>query len=220
MQRRKADEGNWQARGQQFAVGQTVRLVNGGDTDEGRVIAVWPAIGMVDVQFPHTNYRLPVEDLHILNPGQDEFVAPMHETVPGGAGSAAQVSMGKPQTDDLIAEREPLVQLVQQDGKSVPVKNASERTVEEMAVRVARAHIKKALYWNGRDRKYRSTRVEGATGHYGCPKGSCDGVLKPAVYKREDQASVKLLGCPKCMFLIRKQDIIDGTECEQVEEAV
>jgi len=89
-----------------------------------------------------------------------------------------------------------------------------------MASRVARAYVKKALYWNGKDRKYRATRVESATGHYGCPKNTCDGVLKPAVYKREDQSSVKLLGCPKCMFLIRKQDIIDGTECDEVEEAV
>lgn len=215
MQQRIADEGNWQARGQMFAVGQTVRLVNGGDTDEGRVIAVWPAIGMVDIQWPHTNYRHPVEDLQIVNPGQADFVAPMHETVPGGAGSAAQVSMGKPQTEDLISKEPPLVQLVQPDGDE-GYKLAAVRSVDEMATRVAQAHVKKALYWNGRDRQYRCNRVEGATGAFGCPKKSCDGTLKPAVYKRIDGASVKLLGCPKCMFLIRRQDILEGKEGEVV----
>lgn len=211
MQRRKADEGNWQARGQMFAVGQTVRLVNGGDTDEGRVIAVWPAIGMVDVQFPHTNYRIPVEDSQILNPGQDQFVAPMHETVPGGAGFAAQVSMGAPQNQDLISGQEPLIQLVDdvEDG------------IAHMASRVARAYVKKALYWNGRDRKYRCTKVEGAVDGFGCPKKGCLGVLKPAVYKRVDGASVKLLGCPECMFLIKRSDIVDGAEVEEtMEEAI
>jgi len=209
MKNRQANEGNWQARGQMFAVGQAVALVNGSPTDEGRVIAVWPAIGMVDVQFPHTNYRLPVEDLQIINPANDTYITPMHETVPGGAGSAAMVSQGKPQNQDLIQGFDPPVQLVEDVGD-----------IGMMASRVARAHIKKALYWNGKDRKYRSTRVEGATGHYGCPKGSCDGTLKPAVYKRQDSASVKLLGCPKCMFLIRKQDIIDGAECDVEEEAI
>jgi hypothetical protein len=204
-----------------FAVGQTVRLVNGGDTDEGRVIAVWPAIGMVDVQFPHTNYRLPVEDVHILNPGQDQFIAPMHETVPGGAGSAAEVSTGKKWTDDLISKEPPLVQLVKQESNGESVEKTAELSVAQMAARVARAHVKKALYWNGRDRKYRCTQVEGATSGFGCPKKGCLGVLKPAVYKRVDGASVKLLGCPKCMFLIKRSDILDGAPVtEEVAEAV
>lgn len=214
MFNRKADEGNWQARGQMFAVGQAVALVNGSPTDEGRVIAVWPAIGMVDVQFPHTNYRLPVEDLQIINPANDSYITPMHETVPGGAGSAAMVSQGKPQNQDLIQGFDPPVQLVDDIGDGIDL--------DVMAARVAKAHIKKALYWNGKDRKYRSTRVEGATGHYSCPKKSCEGLLKPAVYKRQDAASVKLLGCPECMFLIRKQDIVDGSPCDEevVEEAI
>ena len=203
MQKRIADEGNWQARGQMFAVGQTVRLVGGGDTDEGRVIAVWPAIGMADIQWPHTNYRHPVEDLQIVNPGQSSYVAPKHQTVPGGPGSAAMVSTGKPQPEDLISRDPPLVQLVREE-------EDLDRTVSQMAQRVARAHIKKALYWNGRDRQYRCTRVEGDSGQFNCPKSACEGQLKPAVYKRIDGDSVKLLGCPSCMFLIRRQDILDA----------
>lgn len=209
MKDRVADEGNWQARGQTFAVGQSVRLIQGGPTDEGRVIAVWPGIGMVDVQWPHTSYRHPVEDLLINNPGQDPFIAPIHESVPGEAGVGALVSTGKPQTDNLIPMISPLVQEVKLEDKLGSLK--------ELAQRVAKVYVKKAIYWNGLDRKYRCTRVEGATGHYKCPKTSCNGTLKPAVYKREDQSSVKLLGCPKCLFLIRRQDIIDATNCDEEE---
>jgi hypothetical protein len=215
MRNRKADDANWQARGQEFAVGMAVRLVNGGDTDEGRVIAVWPAIGMVDVQFPHTNYRFPVEDLHIINPAEDPFVAPLNETVPGGEGSSAMFSMGQPQKEDHIKREEPRVEQV----KIVGIDNANAKTAS-MIARVAQAHFKKALYWNGRDRKYRCTKVEGATEAFTCPKSGCSGVLKPAVYKRVDGESVKLMGCPSCMFLIRRKDILENACDDEIEEAV
>ena len=183
MQNRKADSGNWQARAQEFAVGQSVALINGGRTDVGRVSAVYPAIGMVDVEFPHTSTRLPVEDVLILSP-DSEFTTPIHENVPGGAGSAAFLSEGAPQ-DNLIALM----------------------NVEDMAKRVAAAHVKKALYWNAPDRKYRCTRSENNSKAYLCPRRGCDGTLRPTVYKRVDANSVRLMGCPSCLFLIREDDI-------------
>jgi hypothetical protein len=195
IMQRQADAGNWQARGQEFAVGQTVRLVNGGTTDEGRVVAVYPGIGMIDVQFPHTSTRLPVEDVHLINPGDDSFVAPMHETVPGGAGSISYVSEGAPQAN-IINTEVPRIENV--------------RTVEDpikMASRVAGAYVKKSLYWHAKDRKYRCSRKED-TGTYACPKRACGTEMRPAVYKRENGSSVKLYACPQCMFLIRADDII------------
>jgi len=184
MREVKADAGNWQARAQEFAVGMSVSLINGGRTDVGRVSAVYPAIGMVDVEFPHTSTRLPVEDVLILSP-DSEFVTPLHENVPGGAGTESFVSEGGPQ-DNLI-----------------------DTVLEEAIKRVAAVHLKKALYWNGRDRKYRCTRSEHHGGAYLCPKKGCDGVLKPSIYKRVDGMSVRLMGCPSCMFLIREKDIQD-----------
>lgn len=188
MQTRKADAGNWQARAQEFAVGQSVALINGGRTDIGRVSAVYPAIGMVDVEFAHTSTRLPVEDVLILSP-DSEFVAPIHENVPGGAGIGAFVSTSGNHPDSLI----------EMDVTS---------DLSKLASRVASAHIKKGLYWNARDRKYRCSKSEHSEGHYNCPRRGCDGVLKDAVYKRIDGQSVRLLGCPTCMFLIREKDIL------------
>ena len=141
QRKKRADEGNWQSRGQEFAVGQAVRLVNGGETDEGRVVAVWPAIGMCDVEFPHTSYRIPVEDLQIVNPGEDTFIAPMHEIVPGGPGSAAYMSEGAPQSNTIDAEA-PRVELVHE------VNDPALR----MANRVANAYLKKQA-WLERERR-------------------------------------------------------------------
>lgn len=142
---KKADEGNWQSRGQEFAVGQTVRLVNGGETDEGRVVAVWPAIGMVDVAWPHTSYRHGVETLQIINPGDDPYIAPMHENVPGGPGSDAYVSEGGPM-DNVVESEIPRVELVQEVGASD--KLAARKVMRE---RVARAYMKKQAYLQGKE---------------------------------------------------------------------
>jgi hypothetical protein len=196
--KRRADEGNWQARGQEFSVGQSVQLVNGGETDVGRVVATWPGIGMCDVQFPHTSYRLPVEDLQIINPGDDPFIAPMHEDVPGGAGGEGDVAVGAPQ-GNVIEGEVPRVELVHEVGKSAA----------KMSRRVAQAFVKKSLYWHGRDRKYRVSRQEHASGNYRCPTKCCEGTLRRASYKMEDGRTVKLHACPECLFMIRTADILD-----------
>jgi len=190
MRFRKAEAGNWQARGQEFAVGQSVVLIQGGDTDVGRVSAVYPAIGMVDVQFPHASSRFPVEDLSILSE-DTACLTPEHENVPGGAGQEGFVSDGMDYPDSRI------------DFKSLDTKL--------MTQRVALATLKRALYWNGVDRKYKCSIQEDQTGQLRCPKSNCDGILKKTVYKRVDGISVRLLGCPNCMFLIREQDIVRTT---------
>lgn len=199
---RSADQGNWQARAQEFEVGQTVQMVNGGESDVGRVIAVWPGIGQVDVQFPHTSYRFGVEDLQIISPGDDPFVAPMHEDVPGGAGSEGDVSEGAPQTNVIEGEI-PRVELVHEVGK----------VASEMRDRVARAFVKKSLYWHAKDRKYRVSRDEHADGNYKCPAKGCKGHLRRASYKMEDGRTVKLHACPRCLFMIRASDILDDHCC-------
>ena len=139
QQRKQADEGNWQSRGQEFAVGQTVRLVNGGETDEGRVIAVWPAIGMVDIAWPHTSYRHAVETLQIINPGDDPYIAPMHENVPGGPGSEAYMSEGAPM-GNVIDSEVPRVELTHEIGDTTKMSS------KQMRERVAQAYINKQAY--------------------------------------------------------------------------
>lgn len=212
-QARQADAGNWQARGQEFEVGQSVRLFGGREADEGRVVAVWPGIGMVDVQWPHTNNRHPVEDLQIISAGDDPFVTPRHEDVPGGPGSQDGVSSGAPQ-NNFIEREEPRVEDVREVNKKAAVDPV---VMRRMALRVAAAFVKKSLYWHARDRKYRVSREEHITGAYHCPSRGCDGTMRQATYKMENGCKVKLHACPTCLFMIRSADIM-ADHCEVPEE--
>tara|TARA_B100001057_G_scaffold497502_1_gene601786 strand:- start:856 stop:1356 length:501 start_codon:yes stop_codon:yes gene_type:complete len=151
---------DYQSLAAEFAVGDRV-IPFGHDADaEGTIVALYPAIGMADVQTSVGAQRFPVEDLQRLNSTGARSAPIETESVPGGAGS-------------------------------VP-KKASPSKV--------------ALYWKNRDRKYHATRGECEGGQYNCPK--CKGHhLKPAIYKRREGLSERLLACPSCLFLIKDLDI-------------
>lgn len=183
---------DYQQRAREFSVGDLAYPLAGGSTDEsqaGRVVAVWPAIGQVDLEFAWGSGRYGVEDLQRVTSIVAIPPNPEHTTVPGGTGT-------------------------------VPV-SGSPRTAAASIDRVAHAWIKRALYWASSDRHYQATRAELDAGNYTCPKCK-DGVLKPAVYKRSEGKSERLLGCPSCLFLIKRCDIIgdaDYEDGEYVEES-
>lgn len=82
--RRKAENNvNYQERAQEFAVGAVVTPFGGWDAQGGRVTAVWPAIGMVDVEFSTGNRRYPVEDLQQID-ANGNADPPNTNSVPGG----------------------------------------------------------------------------------------------------------------------------------------
>ena len=74
---------NYQQRATAFSVGDVVAPFGGFDAASGRVTAVWPAIGMVDIEFPTGSKRLPVEDLQRFD-GSGNAVPPHTDSVPGG----------------------------------------------------------------------------------------------------------------------------------------
>lgn len=68
---------NYQERAREFQVGMTVVPVNGDFlSDVGKVTAVWPGIGMVDVELSSGNTRYPVEDLQVFNPDLGSYDGP------------------------------------------------------------------------------------------------------------------------------------------------
>lgn len=174
MLNRKAENFvNYQQRAQEFVVGDVVVPYGHSKDLAGRVTSVWPAIGMVDVEFAMGNKRYPVEDLQLIE--DNNASPPFTDSTPGGG-----------------------------------VHVAATPKVQAETSRVAHAFVKKSLYWNGVDRKYRATKPEADSGHYCCPKcrrRGIESILKPAVYKRREQNSEKLLGCPECLFLIKRLDI-------------
>ena len=155
---------DYQSRAENFSVGMRVFPFYLGNTHRAGIVrAVFPAIGMVDVQFPHGTSRYPVEDLVVDTSGDVNNLVIETDSIPGGAG-----------------------------------------TVPVSAGRVASRYVKTAIYWNGVGRKYRQRRDEERPC---CPK--CRGLeLKPTSYKRRDGKSERLLACPSCLFLIKREDLV------------
>lgn len=175
---------DYQQRAREFEVGDLVYPFLSGNRDlMGRVVAVFPAIGMVQVQWPHGPERLPVEDLQRFLSDEYQPPAVENDTVPGGR-EVIPVSSGA--------------------GRTAKVKQAA-------VVRVAEAFVKKAVYWAALDRKYQASADECKSGQFQCPRCQ-DKALVRATYKRRDGQSDHLLGCPGCMFLIKRQDIIGHPE--------
>ena len=181
---------DYQQRASEFAIGDIVYpFLRGNPGLNGRVMAVYPAIGMIDVEWPHGPERLPVEDVQqYFNQAGDFNPSNVgHDNIPGGAGTVP-VSGGPVKAVD----QEPF-----------PKRGSTER--------VAKAFVKQSLYWAARDRKYRASQEEVDTGNFKCPKCG-DNFLRPASYKREGGANIRLLACNKCLFLIKPCDIIGHTD--------
>jgi len=88
---------DYQQRAAEFAVGDSVSSPSAAAYHLlGTVVAVYPAIGMVDVEWPNGAERLPVEDLQRYVNGFPAAPSSEHDNVPGGA---AKVSVpGGPKT--------------------------------------------------------------------------------------------------------------------------
>lgn len=173
---------DYQQRGSEFHVGDVVLPYGADESQAARVVAVYPAIGMVDVEFPHGAKRLPVEDVQRIKSTIDIPAHPEHNSVPGGVGTVS-VPGGPHQS------------------------HPSKEAYYAPSQRVASAYVKKALYWASKDRHYRATTGELGGSSFNCPR--CKEVaLQPASYKRQEGRNERLLACPSCLFLIKRCDII------------
>ena len=189
MSRRIATNPNYQALAAEFAVGDLVCPFGESRDMAGRVVAVWPAIGMVDVQFTIDQKRLPVEDVQRFD-SNGVVSPPQVDSIPGGAGTVP-VSGG------------PTIPELKKASQSFP---EPEYLPQVPSVsRVAAAYTKQAIYWAGVDRKYKATSTESANHEYACPK--CGKPLLRTNYKREDGQSLKLLACRRCLFLVKPEHV-------------
>lgn len=83
---------NYQDLATEFAVGDTVVPFGHGSSAEGTVVALYPAIGMVDVQTSQGAKRFPVEELRRIKPSAVVSEPIETDSVPGGAGTVPQKS--------------------------------------------------------------------------------------------------------------------------------
>lgn len=195
---------DYQQRASEFAVGDLAYPLAGGATDEsqaGRVVAVYPGIGQVDIEFPWGSGRYPVEDVQRVTGVAAIPPAPEHTTIPGGAGSVGVA--GGPHKKSAAQMR--------------------------LAIdRLTHAFVKRALYWASKDRHYQATAEERESGRYACPRCKKNRTadeeegelpyLRPASYKRVDGQSHRLLGCPSCLFLIKQEHIIGDPAYDSMSE--
>lgn len=185
---------DYQERALEFKVGDAVIPYFANVERAGRVKAVFPAIGMIDVEFPHGAKRYPVEEITKLHNDRTWVEAPHSDSVPGGAGTV--VVDGGPY---------PAVDYSYEDDH--PETGTTPKEAHQSVKRVAEAFVKKAIYWAERDRQYRATREEIENHQFLCPKG-CNVPMKKAIYKRRGGVSDRLFGCPSCLFLIKRDDVL------------
>ena len=193
MSKLKQSYADYQSRSYAFQIGDSVLPIIGGSAPmwpfEGTVVAVYPAIGQVDVQLPYGSQRFSVEELIIdPNAASGGFADMLYDSVPGGAGTV-RVPGGPPPEHALIEEM----------------------AISHKEARVADRYIKQSMYWHGRDRQYRATKQELEQGSYTCPRCRChETPMTTAIYKRLEGSSTKLLTCPECSFLIKYDDVYRG----------
>lgn len=154
MHRSAENNVNYQLRARDFHVGDVVVPYGLQDSQSGRVTAVYPGIGMVDIEFATGNKRFPAEDLMLYS--SDPKILP-------------------PTTDSSVAKTANLRRVV-------------------------------ALYWTGKDRKYKVTRSECGQQAISCPRCP-ESQMRKTTYTRGNGKNEHLMGCPVCLFLIRFEDI-------------
>jgi hypothetical protein len=94
MQKKSTVYVDYQERSKAFQLGMRVYPFLGGNpARSGIVVSVFPAIGMVDVQFPHGSQRFPVEDLVVDTSGDYQNLINENTSVPGGVGTTPVTSI-------------------------------------------------------------------------------------------------------------------------------
>lgn len=184
MRRRAENFVNYQERAKGFSIGDVVAPYGMIDSWSGKVTAVWPGIGMIDVETSAGNKRYPAESLQIY----------------AGGSASPQDTNSAPGGDSWVSVPSP---------KNASFRKASAKRVAQSYQKQA-MFSKGALYWAGPDRQYRRTRAESDCGSVYCPRCKEEpSILEKAIYKRRGGKSDKLLGCKLCLFLIKESDILN-----------
>lgn len=207
MKKQATTYADFQERALEFHVGDMVIPYYASVERAGRVKAVFPAIGMIDVEFPHGSKRYPVEEITKLHNDRTWVEAPHSDSIPGGAGTVVVDGGPYPSVDySHESDQEPNV-LLERDGESAGKKKQAHQQMRRSVRRVAEAFVKKAIYWTDKDRQYKATQDEIESRRFMCPKG-CGVPMRKTVYKRRGGRSDRLFGCPECLFLIKRDDVV------------
>lgn len=197
----------------------------------GRVTAVLPGIGFLDVQWPFGNERVSPEDLVRVNKEFAQYLPPMHDFsyYPGLEQERARLASKLPwkqaelplgfhlelakawnrganevQAYDVLWHRYAATTpdaLIRDEVATVY--KFADNTLTMFLEEYAR---KNATYWYSQNRQHRATSSEVQTKKPNCPK--CGSTMRKATYKMAEGQRMKLFACPKDLYLIKQTDIL------------
>jgi ribosomal protein S27AE len=226
---------NYWALTKDFSPGDSVQKFIPGHGDlspyVGRVTAVHKGIGFVDVQWAFGNERVSPEDLLRVNPEFAKYLPPSLDFswYPGYDVTRKKLAGGSPwRTDSIRPEVYKDMASLWNSGKNEVVaydelwhKYASSVDDEILRLEVSRFYgfaknatvlriksfaVRSAAYWVSQNRQYRVTQEEVGNRKPNCPK--CGQQMRRTVYKMEEGARVKLFACPKCLYLIKRENLM------------
>lgn len=218
-----------------FAVGDFVqKYVPGRNGDlspyVGRVTAILPAIGFLDIQWPFGNERVSPEELVRVNKEMSSFVPPSStfDYYPGYEQDRAKVASKLPWNNKLpIGFHETLAGLYHKGSSEVKAYNSlwhrynQEVSDEEIRQEVKSVYAfsrrlsslyfeevanKTATYWVAQNRTHRATKAEVEARCPSCPK--CGTSMRKTTYKMSEGQRMRLFACPKDLYLIKQTDIL------------
>lgn len=203
----------------------------------GRVTAVMPGIGFLDVQWPFGNERVSPEFLVKVNPKFTQFLPPsLNFSYFPGQDATKTASSPWRTTEVPPGFHKELARLYNKGAREVRAYNelwhryASFSDDEAIRDEVAKFYrfaynsldmyldqyvqSKTAMYWVSQNRTHRATKSEVAARSPNCPR--CGTAMRKATYKMDKGARARLFACPKDLYLIKQTDIL-GPEGQPVD---
>jgi hypothetical protein len=213
-----------------FKPGDTVQRVlpgQGVSPYVGRVLAVLPAIGFLDIQWPCGYERVSPEEVILLRPGFEQFLPPQltFGYYPGLEVKNAGMSRWRT-TEVPPGFHKELARVFHRQASEIQAYDelwhrfASFADDEAIRDEVAKFYRfasntfdllvqqmgRTAAYWAGRDRNYRATQDEIGQGRPNCPR--CGGQMRKTTYKMSEGQRAKLFACPSCLYLIKQDNVL------------
>ena len=220
-----------------YAPGDTVQRFAPGHGDlspfVGRVTAIHKGIGYVDVQWPYGNERMSPEDIVRVNPQFAKYTPPSLDFsyYPGydvTKERQASSTANHWRTEALPAAfYRDLAVLWTKSANEVAVYDElwhrySATTDDEilrdevakfyrfasnaMEMRIQAFAQRSAAYWVALNRQFRVTQDEAVQRKPSCPK--CGQTMRKTTYKMEKGARARLFACPKCLFLLKRDNLL------------
>ena len=235
---------NYWALTKDFSVGDIVQQIlpgQGVTPYAGRILAVLPAIGFVDVQWPFGSERVSPEMLLRSSPEFAAYLPPTvefsyypgmdtvkkaRERLPRNLWRTTQVPPGfhkdlarlfHAKTGEVLAYDF----LWRKYGSNTEdevlrdeVKKFYRFASKSLDLFLEQYAQKSSTYWAAQNRQHRATRAEVTARLPNCPK--CGTQMRRTTYKMAEGRKVRLFACPQDMYLIRQADILgpDGSPVE------